>query len=396
MIDVEPLIREELDRRVPPPAPQLASWDDVLGRAGERRHLPASPTRRAMIIAAAIVAVAGAAASAYAVGRHLLVGGPAPPDVKEQAVLLNQVKGELIPRVYPGPRIRVEQTRLAAALDASTGRVYLWVAPTERGDYCLFKQIVGTELPDGSPNLSGGCGRGDTPIDSTLSGTRVRDGGWLSLVYGHVDEAVQRLVVRVDGRTHQVPLSGRFFLFELPEVADGQFPEIELVAYDAQGNELARKKHAVPANFTRRPQPVDISGKRPLLEIETRRTKKPIRLYVIDRGGERCLVLVSPGGTGSGCGGRPPEPREIPIAPNQIGTAPDGMLLLWGEVGNEIERLELRFQDGRVERLPLVEHFTLYQIHPHDFVDGRRPIELVGRNAAGEVVGRRELGPWQS
>jgi hypothetical protein len=71
------------------------------------------------------------------------------------------------------------------------------------------------------------------------------------------------------------------------------------------------------------------------------------------------------------------------------------MLLLWGEVGSEIEKLELRFEDGRVERLPLVEQFTLYQVDPADFVVGRRPIALVGRNSDGTIVGERKLGPWR-
>ena len=394
MIDVDPLIRDELERRVPPPAAQLASWQDVLERAGERRR--PSGARQLLTLAATLLVLAGLAASAYAVGRHFLVGDPAPPEVKERAALLNQVKGELIPRVHRGPKIRVEETRLAASLDASTGPVYLWVAPTERGDYCLFKHIVGMELPDGSPNLSGGCGRGGAPIDSALSGTRVRNDAWLALVSGRVDPPVQRLEVELKGETHRVPRSGRFFLFELPNVVDGELPDVELVAYDARGAELARKWHGVPAAFRRPPRTVDVTGEKPLLEIETRRTKKPIRLYVVERDGERCRVLVSPGGTGSGCGGRPIGPREIPIGPNQIGAAPDGMLLLWGEVGSEIEQLELLFQDGRVERLPLVENFTLYQIDPADFADGRRPIELIGRSAAGDVVGRRKLGPWQS
>lgn len=358
-----------------------------------------SPHRRRsrwLVLATAAAAVLVGAATAYALAREYLVGDPAPPGVKEQAALLNEVKGELIPRVHEGPRIRVEETRLAASLEASTGLVYLWVAPTDRGDYCLFSQVVGTELPNGRPNLSGGCRRGSAPVDSTFSGTRVRDGRWLPLIYGRVDPRVQQLQVIVKDKTLDVPLTGRFFLFELPGVADGEQPDIEVVGRDASGNELARRKHGVPDAFgTHPPQEIDLSREKPLLEVLTRRTKKPLRLYLVERDGRRCDVLDGPGGTSAGCGGGPPGPREIPIGPTQIGTAPRGMLLLWGEVGRAITRLELHFEDGRVERLPLVEQFTLYQVDPRDFAAGRRPVALIGRDESGEVVAKRKLGPWQ-
>jgi hypothetical protein len=360
------------------------------------------PRRRLLLLAVAAVLVVVGAGTAYALARDFLVGDPAPPEVKEQAAALNEVKGELIPRLRSGPRIRVEETRLAAVLEASTGPVYLWVAPNERSDDCLFMQIVGTELPDGRPNLGGGCSGGSgKAIDWSFRATRVRDGRLVVLLSGTVGDDVAGLELTSDGETRRIPLQGRFFLVELSGGGDRpipQIPSIELVAYDASGRELAREKGR--PSFLRRafnpPQPPDLTQQKPLLEILTRKTGKPIKLYVFERKGERCRVLVSPRGTGSDCGGPRPAPRDIWVAPNQIGAAPKGMLLLWGEVGSEIERLELRFEDGRVEPLPLVQRFTLYQVAPEDFAAGRRPIVLVGRDGDGEVVGERKLGPWRS
>ena len=37
---------------------------------------------------------------------------------------------------------------------------------------------------------------------------------------------------------------------------------------------------------------VDASGESPLIKITTRKTGKPIKLYVVERGGKRCRVLV--------------------------------------------------------------------------------------------------------
>jgi hypothetical protein len=341
-------------------------------------------SRLLLAVAAALLLLGGG--TAYALAREFLVGEPAPNDVRERVALLNAVKGELIPRTRRGVRIRADETRLAATIRASTGRVYLWVAPAAAGDYC-FLQIVGTELPDGGPNLGGGgCGAASGPVAGTRSGSRVR-GRWLTLVHGQVRPTVERLVAVYKGRRLPIRLTGRFFLAELPGIRDSEAPQLTLVAYDAAGREVGRQPFG---RVLPRPRPVDVTRERPLLEILTRRTRKPIRLYVADG----CEVLVTPGGTSSGCGGRALRPREIPIGTTQIGAAPRGMLLLWGEVGRAIARLELRFEDGRVERLPLVRQYTLYQVAPRDFAAGRRPVELVGRNAAGKVVGRRSLGPW--
>lgn len=361
------------------------------GRRGRR-----SP--RLLVLLAALALLIALGGTAYGLAREYLLGDPAPAPVQQQAARLNEVKGELIPKARLGPGIRVEETKLAAFLDADTGPVYLWVAPSERGDECWFEQIVGTEQPDGSPNLRGGCGGhaiDGRPIDWSLSATRVRDGRILQFISGKVGESVVKVELTSEGETVQVPLQGRYFLFQVTDAtreANPHIPRLRLTAYDNAGDVLAQATSQPP---TRRPRPVDLNGQTPLIEILTRRTGKPIRLYVLQRDGERCRVLVSPGGTGSSCGGRPPKSNEVFVGPNQIGAAPHGMLLLWGEVGSRISELELHFEDGRVEQLPLTSHFALYQVDPADFKAGHRPLRLVGRGAEGKAVGERKLGLWK-
>ena len=162
-------------------------------------------SRRPLLLAAAAALLLVGGGTAYALAREFLVGDPAPPAVQEQARLLNEVKGELIPRVHEGPKIRVEETRLAALLDASTGRVYLWVAPSERGD-CLFEQIVGTEMPDGRPNLSGGCGLGGDLAGPSSLGHGRFDQGHDDL--DHAQGRVPNLVSDADGEVAQGRLGG--------------------------------------------------------------------------------------------------------------------------------------------------------------------------------------------
>ncbi len=369
---------------------------------GSRRRWP-----RLLALLAAVALLIALGGTAYGLAREYLLGDPAPDPVKQQAAMLNEVKGELIPKARRGPGIRVEETKLGAVLDASTGPVYLWVAPSEHGGECWFEQVVGNELPDGSPNVSGGCGHvvNSRPIDWGTAATRVRDGRLLARISGSVSEEVAKLELTSAGRTVAVPLQGRYFLFEVEGGGRKPVPEIPpllLVAYNKAGNVLAQQRSRnelrTPApgpGSGQRPRPLDLSGRTPLIEITTRRTGRPIRLYVFERDGERCRALVSPGGIGSGCGGRSPRPDEVAVAPNQIGAAPGGMLLLWGEVGSEIAQLELRFEDGRIEQLPLVEQFALYQVDPADFVAGRRPLRLVGRDSNGNAVGERKLGPWR-
>jgi hypothetical protein len=158
-------------------------------------------------------------------------------------------------------------------------------------------------------------------------------GRWLMLVEGRVGPRVSRLEAELKGRRLPVPLSGRFFLAEVPGVRDSELPEVTLVGYDAAGREVARYAHGQPRVPV--PGPIDVSGRQPLLEIRTRRTRKPIRLYVVTSNGVPCKVLVTPGGTSRG-----------------------------------------------------------YQVARRDFVAGRRPIELVGRRVDGDIVGETKLGPW--
>jgi hypothetical protein len=219
------------------------------------------------------------------------------------------------------------------------------------------------------------------------------------LISGSVREDVARLELKTDGRSDEVPLQGRFFIVELPgsgtDDASPRIPNLELIAYDGSDRPIARAKSRPPFGGQERLTPVHLGGEPPLVEITTRRTGKPIRLYLAERNGERCTVLVTPGGTSTGCGGPLPEATEVTVHPTQIGALPNGMLLLWGEVGSAISRLELHFENGRIEQLPLTDRFALYQVDPADFATGRRPVKLIGRDQTGRLIGERELGPWQ-
>ncbi len=388
MTDAELILENELDRTIPRTR-SAPDWGDVVRRAASpaphvrRRRLPSRP----VVLVAAFAAAAILTAVGYAVVRYVIVGSPAPQAVKDRLRLLDTVKGELIPMVHRSSGIEVEKTRAAAVLQASTGPVYLWVAPTKQGGYCRFLQIVGTELSGGRPNLSGGCISPKQKVDIGISGSRVHE-RWLQLVAGHAAAPARKVRIRfASGARRSFTLSQSGFLLVEVKTKD---PIREVTVLSDSGRVLSRQRAG------RRSFPRPTGPAHTVAVIRTVRTHRPIVLRIAPSAhGTRCTILITPGGTGRSCGGRPPAPHELSISAEQIGSARShGMLLFWGSVGSRIETVELRFEDGTRVALPIHEGFMLYQVHPANFVRGRRPIRLVGHDRSGRIVATRRLGPY--
>lgn len=350
-------------------------------RISRRRALRRSVVVLVMVGAVAIVA------SAYAVARELVVGSPAPREVKQEFAELGRVRGELIPIPRQLPGTIAGKTRVAATLESSVGPIYIFAAPTRTGGVCGFTWIASERLPGGRPNMSGvGCyaDADPRPLMAVRSETFVR-GRNLRLLEGYASVRVRRLEARVGARRVRIPLQGGWFVAELDAGAS------EVVGFDARGRVVARQNFDEPAADQ---APYPVGPVQTVLEIRTRYTRRPIRVQVARASdGTACVSLVTPGGTSSGCGGRPIGALQISVTPTQIGSAPKGMLLLFGRVGRKIALLSVRFEDGRVERLPLARGFSVYQVARVDYRPGRRPIVLVGRNRAGLIVATQKL-PW--
>lgn len=341
-------------------------------------------SRRTLVAFVAFGALVVLAASAYGVRTRFLVGDEAPPDVTRQVALLDQVKGTLFPWRAQG--VLVDRTRLAAAIDASTGPVYLWTAPARGGRVCAFLQIAGTERrPGGVPNLGGGCGGYAPPLSAQFSRSAVRGGRYVLVAYGRVEREVASVEIRSAGRVSSVVPTARWFLVEL-----GAEPEA-IVAKDRRGRRLGIQRFGAPPVAPQAPRGKPLRTS--VAQILTRRTHKPIRLTVTRyRGGTTCTELDTPGGVSSGCGVAP-LPMTLPIGVTQIGRIPVGLVLLAGEVGSAIASVEVRFEDGRSERLRLTDGLILYQVARADLAPGRRPVALVGRDRNGAIVVRRSLRP---
>lgn len=107
-----------------------------------------------------------------------------------------------------------------------------------------------------------------------------------------------------------------------------------------------------------------------------------VTLWVIPtRDGGRCYVY----NRGSGC--PPAEYRqEIPMA---AGLASGGRPVLFqGQVTDDVETVELRFEDGTVERLCPVEGFVLREIRSEHYERGHRLELALALGGDGEVLQR--------
>src|SRR5713226_4194016 len=344
-------------------------------REHARQALRAAMARRrvrrryvfALVFAGAALLVAGA----YAIAREFVVGAPAPTSVKHQFAGIGIFRGELIPLPHQPLGIIADKARVAAVLQSSVGPVYLFVAPTKSRGTCQFVWIASMRMPDGRPNMSGGCGSRDR-FGVGFSLTNVH-GQYLRLAVGWVGFSARTVVIGYDHGEQRIHVKPPWLLAEIRRTP------VSVIAYDVSGRVVGRNPK--PSPVTRKPEE-PLGADHPVITVQTRYTHRPMTISVArgSRGG-RCVTFELPGGSAGSCGGHPPAPTEIAVYPNQIGNAQThGMLVLWGEVGSRIERLELRFEDGRVVRLPLREGLTLYQVAHEDYRKGRRPEMIIARD----------------
>jgi hypothetical protein len=102
MIDVEPLVRAELDRHFPEPEPELMDWRDVLARADEprrqrRRRLAALTVALATLLMLTITPLGGAIARSVDGFSNWLTGTPGepvPPDAQRTFEQANRFPGD--------------------------------------------------------------------------------------------------------------------------------------------------------------------------------------------------------------------------------------------------------------------------------------------------------------
>ena len=351
----------------------------VLAAAMARHRL-----RRRYAIALAFAGAAVLAGAAYGIVRELIVGEPAPEEVTQQLARFGQ-EADLIPYKRPdAPETR--NLRVAAVLESSAGRAYLFGAPEGN---CAWTWIEGDLGYQGRLNLGGVCGTGEETFWA-FGRQRFRDRD-VRLLSGRAGPGVARVAVRIGEATVNVPLAGRWFFAEFAK------DPTALLTYGAAGR-LVREYEVDlhrPAGAQPVPQLHQVGKAREVLRINARGGTEVIVLEVAraSDGGNCMIVRSDTTPTNRGCAVPTPEPREIAVAPMQFGGAPTGVQLLVGPVGAEIATLTVGFEDGRMEEMPIEDGWVLYEVARRDYAVGRRPVELVGRDSSGKEIASKRL-PW--
>lgn len=355
-------------------------------------------SRRTWIAFAALLLAAVATTSALAWGGRLLdfvAGEPAPPPVRRSFTLDNAARARVLPifRSSSGANVIVEHAHGVLGIESSVGPVIIWAAPTRRGGVCYVLDIEAHRLSDGRPNGGGGCNPAPLPdavkLQHGFRMTRVGD-GYLRLVEGQVTPDVASVELHyVDGGIEQLPLAEGFFLYEPRANVEATL----IIARDAAGREL--KRRPVRSQFpltSRMPEP--IGPERVLFQLETAAGHRLTLAIAPAEGGGVCKTIRYRGGVGSSCGRDPRERIEsdaISVHPGLWNEAPDRkpLLTLEGVVGAEVAELELRYENGEVEELSIVEQHVLFEIPPGHH--GDRRFLLVARDETGHVLVRQTV-----
>lgn len=343
-------------------------------------------TRRRAFVALAFVGAAIVAGAAYGVVHELVIGAPAPEEVRAQPARFGH-SAELIPVPHPDDP-RLEAARVAAVLDSSVGTVYLFSSPNARG-LCASTWIEGDRGYQGRLNMGSVCGVGGQSFYAF--GEQRYGGKVVRLFSGRAGDGVDRVALRFGSSTIDVPLTGRWFLAEFPEQPD------EFLSYDGEGRVLEHRTFPPPpVHVAPVEQPQPVTQAQELARIRARGGSEEVSLLVAraSDGGYCQIVRSDRRRSNRGCSIARPKPNEIGVsAMNFGGGAPDGILLLVGPVGSDIATLELRYQNGRTATLPLSDGWALFEVESADYVQGRRPEILIGRDVSGRKIASERL-PW--
>jgi hypothetical protein len=113
-------------------------------------------------------------------------------------------------------------------------------------------------------------------------------------------------------------------------------------------------------------------------------------LWKIDRrGGGSCYVFNQ----GEGC----PPLGAIARGPAFAGglSIDTDRVLFFAQAKPSVRAIELRYQDGSVERVKATEGFVLYEVKPPHYAQGERLVAAVALNAAGRVIYRQTFPTHQ-
>ena len=208
-----------------------------------------------------------------------------------------------------------------------------------------------------------------------------------------------------DGARHEIrlvwvsePIDAGFFYHSIPAArrAPGR-RAVAVVAGDGEGDVVARERfHYSPWRWeldpeTGAPDVALVEQKRALTRIVTERGMEIVLWVAPSRWRSTCFWLTNDGrpGQAAGC-----PPRDVQLPPRTVGPgllAGDRRVLVFGHVSRDIAALELRYDDGDVERVEAVENFVLHEIPSKHYDRGHRLRLMLGIDENGDEVARKRF-----
>jgi hypothetical protein len=443
VIDVEPLIREELERRVPLEEPGVASWQDILRRSGEtqrrrRRRLTATITTGAAVAALAISPLGGAVTRAVGGFSDWLLGTPGkptPPAVQRQFDTSSPFPGnprlrELLHLTLDGRRFvlygfatrQVVCLRVAVVALAGAGPQAACVSRADlRRSHDLVLPVKANltfghlgRLPPTLPKyvLTFGVAAHDVvsvgvQTDRGTSRAAVRSGAFL-----HVFRPLRRgvwaraVIARSATRRADVPLSVE--VSGQSPLRTGLGPQgPSKVTRTINGGTIGWFVHREARGLSPTQAHVNIRGCcrgyarviQPdpndfLLMLISHRPLSPIpphsRLHFPKpKPGEHriCFGALAIGGLGSGCTTLEKLFREGPVALSWgFSGAGQQLWLVDGLASDDVTRIEVFLATGQHWQAPLRDNATIFRVQRAKF-----PVRIVAYDAGGHVIAVRTI-----
>jgi hypothetical protein len=203
-----------------------------------------------------------------------------------------------------------------------------------------------------------------------------------------------------DGRALTIPLKDGFFLFRVPDEVLAQGGPSALVAYNGKGAEIGRQEVGFRlspsiafAGIQRPPGGARLARKRRAIARPTAAGRAVIWTAPSGLRPAQCYWLTLERAVyGGGCRHNVPAPRSLwEVVPLRFNAHGRTVEILWGQVGDDVASLRLRFQDGKQEQLAIEHGFYLYPVPPGHYAVGRRPAFLIASAANGRTLSKHLL-----
>lgn len=390
MLELEPLIVEELDRLASSWDAEEPAWDEVMRRAkSSRRRLTPPRLVMAVLATAFLVYLAAPAFGLSTPFLDFFSSTPAPKRVVEDFRMQNAAGAHgfgMNPKVLAGQARRVKVYRLRDGTPFP-----LDVAPRRGGGFCFDFGWGGSCA---APHARVPDERGDHNIAKIEPGEYGFRGS--TVIAGYVtDPNIDHLELRFQDDTRvdipllwvSPPIDAGFYVDELtPRQHHAGHRPTELLGLDASGHAVAWVRSMFhPANPATNPRTAaELSKKHVIL----RSGPATIAIAPTRSGGE-CFWFRNGGAASSGC----PPPGGLPM-PISGGLSPGTQsVAFWAEVRPRVARVELRFQDRRSIELKPVHGFVLYTIPAAHWPRGHRLLQAIAYSATGKRLGQQSGRP---